>query len=169
MIVKWSAVKTVNIDEVVDEAFLKKIKSWSYSRIPVIGKPSKEISERSSKQSDWEGTRIYGFLHIKVRSSPRFCYTLFNCSQLSQNLIGVDIKAKQGLGTSLFVKRSTTVPPSNHQGRYARLWIIEHISVGNVKVSQQAIPSAFILTDPHFFQNGYCYPAHHASECPGCH
>jgi metal transporter CNNM len=112
MIVKWSAVKTANIDEVVDEAFLKKIKSWSYSRIPVIGKSSKEISERSSKQSDWESTRIYGFLHIKVRSSPRFCYTLFNCSQVSQNLIGIDIKAKQGLGNGLFVKDLPLYPLS---------------------------------------------------------
>ena len=49
MIVKWSAQKTVNADDVVDVAFLKKVKSWSYNRIPVIGKPSKEFSERSSK------------------------------------------------------------------------------------------------------------------------
>jgi len=80
MIVKWSAVKTVNIDEVVDEAFLKKVKSWSYSRIPVIGKPSKESNERSSMQSDWEGTRIYGFLHTKVL---RFIILLYSVQSLT--------------------------------------------------------------------------------------
>jgi len=59
MIVKWSAVKTIYIDEPVDENFVKKIKDWSYSRIPVIGRPEGD--------SKLEGKKIFGFLHIKVR------------------------------------------------------------------------------------------------------
>lgn len=38
IVVKWTSVKSVDIDDVVDAAFIKKIKSWSYSRIPVTGK-----------------------------------------------------------------------------------------------------------------------------------
>lgn len=69
LIVQWSTVRTVNIDDVVDEAFIAKINSWSYSRIPVIGDP-----EPHEMQDDpiatgygWEGKQIFGFLHTKVR------------------------------------------------------------------------------------------------------
>ena len=65
MIVKWSSVKTVNIDDRVDMAFIKKVKGWSYSRIPVIGGPQPKIGENYS-QTSWEGKKIFGFLHIKV-------------------------------------------------------------------------------------------------------
>ena len=68
MIVGWHAVKTVNINESVDKAFIKKITSWSYSRIPVIGesRTGKEKENRPMAPDSWEGTKIFGFLHIKV-------------------------------------------------------------------------------------------------------
>lgn len=65
MIVKWSAVKTVNINDPVDKTFIKKVKSWSYSRIPVIGESQPKIGKNSG-QTCWEGKKIFGFLHIKV-------------------------------------------------------------------------------------------------------
>ena len=68
MIVKWHAVQTVNINDPVDKAFIKKIKSWSYSRIPVIGDSLNGKEKENQRLSgQWEGTKIFGFLHIKVR------------------------------------------------------------------------------------------------------
>jgi metal transporter CNNM len=70
MIVSWSAVKTVDIDEPVDRAFIKKVKSWSYSRIPVVGEAQVEQAEsgiNSSRNSSWDAKKVFGFLHIKVR------------------------------------------------------------------------------------------------------
>jgi len=67
MIVDWSSVRTVNIDEKVDEAFVAKVKGWSYSRIPVIGRPPKdELATESPGPKPWSGTQIFGFLHVKV-------------------------------------------------------------------------------------------------------
>lgn len=67
MIVKWTAVKTIDIDEIVDKAFIEKVMSWSYSRIPVVGKPLVNENETTMKTgSDWEGKQVFGFLHIKV-------------------------------------------------------------------------------------------------------
>lgn len=72
MIVKWTAVKVVRVDEPVDEAFIKKIRSWAYSRIPVIGSTGKQPTTDSSDVASWsENTRIHGFFHIKV------CYILY--------------------------------------------------------------------------------------------
>lgn len=72
MIVPWSAVKTIGIDEPVDGAFIQRVKSWSYSRIPVIdGSGGNSIEAQS-----WEGKRIFGFLHIKVRW--KYCFNKYN-------------------------------------------------------------------------------------------
>jgi len=72
MIVKWYAVKTIDINDPVDQDFIDKIRSWSYSRIPVIGKSG----GRATQSQIWEGTKIFGFLHIKVRicSITRRCF-----------------------------------------------------------------------------------------------
>lgn len=72
MIVKWSAVKSIDINEVVDKVFIDKILSWSYSRIPVVGRPHKHESNAFRKVTRWEGTQIYGFLHIKACSTPTY-------------------------------------------------------------------------------------------------
>jgi metal transporter CNNM len=67
MIVNWSAVKTVDIDEPVDRAFIKKVKSWSYSRIPVIGEAQVEETESGkSPLPHWNAKKVFGVLHIKV-------------------------------------------------------------------------------------------------------
>ena len=68
LIVHWSDVKTVNIDDVVDEDFVAKVNSWSYSRIPVIGNPESHSAQSDPVAMDyrWEGKQIFGFLHIKV-------------------------------------------------------------------------------------------------------
>ena len=70
MIVNWSAVKTVNIDDPVDKAFIKKVESWSYSRIPVVGECQAEEVEPGKSSlvpSGWDAKKIFGVLHIKVR------------------------------------------------------------------------------------------------------
>jgi metal transporter CNNM len=69
MTVGWDAVRTIDINQPVDRTFIDKVKSWSYSRIPVIGKSSERTRERDSSSSqNWEDedTKIYGFLHTKV-------------------------------------------------------------------------------------------------------
>jgi len=69
MIVNCPAVKTDDIDEVVDKAFIKKIASSSYSRIPVVGEAQVESAEPGKDDSlglSWDSKKIFGFLHIKV-------------------------------------------------------------------------------------------------------
>jgi metal transporter CNNM len=68
LIVQWSAVKIINIDDVVDEAFIAKVSGWSYSRIPVIGDPEPHEMQGDPAVTGygWEGKQIFGFLHVKV-------------------------------------------------------------------------------------------------------
>jgi Mg2+/Co2+ transporter CorC len=67
VIVKWSSVRTIDINEVVDQAFVDKVVNWSYSRLPVIGKPDQHKSIKSARAVlPWGNTQIYGFLHVKV-------------------------------------------------------------------------------------------------------
>ncbi len=67
LIVRWPAVKTISIDEPVNEAFIAKIKNWNYSRIPVIGNPPKnEAGTEALGPRPWNGSQVYGFLHTKV-------------------------------------------------------------------------------------------------------
>jgi len=69
MVVKWHMVKTININEKVDRSFMKKVRKWSYSRIPVIGRSEDQENRDAVDLSDWNGTKIFGFLHIKVCDS----------------------------------------------------------------------------------------------------
>ena len=69
MIVNWSAVKTVDINEPVNKAFVKKVSMWSYSRIPVVGEAQVELAEpgkNSFNNMSWDSKKIFGVLHIKV-------------------------------------------------------------------------------------------------------
>ena len=69
LFVKWPSVKIIDINEIVDNTFMEKIRGWAYSRIPVVGKPngkSNENTTTTTTSSDWEGTQVFGFLHIKV-------------------------------------------------------------------------------------------------------
>ncbi|KAL2065398.1 hypothetical protein VTL71DRAFT_3068 [Oculimacula yallundae] len=78
MIVDWSSVKTIDINDTVDEAFVQKVQSWSYSRIPVIGKESDIVSEGEKPETEsWNGSKVFGFIHVK-------------------NLIGVATNAAKG-------------------------------------------------------------------------
>lgn len=80
MIVKWWAVKTIDINEAINQGFIDKIKGWSYSRIPVIGK-----SEGKAAESEiWEGTKIFGFVHIKVRVCSHTCTPVLHCYAQAQ-------------------------------------------------------------------------------------
>ncbi|CZT04985.1 uncharacterized protein RCO7_09155 [Rhynchosporium graminicola] len=66
MIVEWSLVKTVDINETVDEAFVQKVRSWSYSRIPVTGKDPEDIREGENIHTEgWKGNKVFGFIHVK--------------------------------------------------------------------------------------------------------
>ena len=49
----WPMVKTIGIDQVVDQNFMKKLKNFPYSRIPVVS---------------GDGKQVFGYLHIKVRA-----------------------------------------------------------------------------------------------------
>lgn len=99
MIVKWSAVKAIRIDEHVDEAFIKKVRGWSYSRIPVIGNLGK--GREGEVVGEWtHGTQIHGFLHTKVRIKP----VHHNLLMGSQNLLGVNIKFPENPESPLLVK-----------------------------------------------------------------
>ena len=69
MITRWSDVKTIYIDDLIDEAFLGKIRGWSYSRIPVIGNPQYLESKWPEVYTGVyreEGLCVFGFLHTKV-------------------------------------------------------------------------------------------------------
>jgi metal transporter CNNM len=63
VIIPWSAVRYVDINEEVNADFITKVRNWSYIRIPVIG-----TLGRGTKRIEvsWDGWCIFGFLHIKV-------------------------------------------------------------------------------------------------------
>ncbi|KAG9244284.1 hypothetical protein BJ878DRAFT_78707 [Calycina marina] len=63
MITKWTSVHTVDIDELVDAAFLHKVKLWLFSRIPVVG--SCTINDKPTGTSTWAGNEIFGFVHLR--------------------------------------------------------------------------------------------------------
>ncbi|KAE8443454.1 hypothetical protein EG329_001851 [Mollisiaceae sp. DMI_Dod_QoI] len=92
MIVRWSVVKVIHIDERVDEDFIKKVRGWSYSRIPVIGNSGKDRRHLHSDVLEWtQGTQIYGFLHTK-------------------SLLGLDFKSPGLHKTPLLVKDMPLYP-----------------------------------------------------------
>ena len=95
LVVRWPDVKSVNIDDIVDENFMTMVNSWSHSRIPVIGDPESHEIEGDPATAIYrpEGKLIFGFLHVKV-SKIRFS-TLNSMTSLSnncQNLVGVKIR-----------------------------------------------------------------------------
>lgn len=76
-IVKWDRVKTVDINEPVDDSFIQRVKGWPHTRIPVIGKSHEsEICKNGRMQtSEWGETRVFGFLHVK---GGQIGYTVFS-------------------------------------------------------------------------------------------
>ena len=69
LIVQWHMIKAININEKVDKEFIKKVRRWSYSRIPVIGEAEEDDNKEAAELSGWHGRKIYGFLHIKACGS----------------------------------------------------------------------------------------------------
>lgn len=66
VIVPWSAVKFIRIDDPVNEQFITKIKQFSYSRIPVVGNEDLLTIAPTDNGNAPNDQRIFGFLHIKV-------------------------------------------------------------------------------------------------------
>lgn len=68
LMVNWSEVKTIHIDDVVDEDFIAKVIAWSHSCIPVLGGSDGSDKDNSSFAPgySWDGQQIFGLLHIKV-------------------------------------------------------------------------------------------------------
>ncbi|KAH6716281.1 hypothetical protein BKA61DRAFT_341098 [Leptodontidium sp. MPI-SDFR-AT-0119] len=91
IIVKWDAAKTVDIDDTVDEAFIKKVLGWSYSRIPVTGRQPGTNNGKGSETEGWEGYKVFGFLHVR-------------------NIIGIDTKTPAKAENKLRVKDLTIYP-----------------------------------------------------------
>jgi metal transporter CNNM len=68
----WTSVKTVDIDDIVDRELIKKVASWSYSHIPVVGEAEVELTEPGMDDANkisWASKKVFGFLHIKVRAT----------------------------------------------------------------------------------------------------
>jgi hypothetical protein len=72
LLVHWSDVKTVDIDDVVDDKFMSRVNDWSNSCIPVLGKHEfqKVEMDPATVEYRWEGRQLFGFLHIKVGIDP---------------------------------------------------------------------------------------------------
>ncbi|KFZ20741.1 hypothetical protein V502_03020 [Pseudogymnoascus sp. VKM F-4520 (FW-2644)] len=66
IIVPWSAVKFIRIDDPVNEQFITKIKQFSYSRIPVVGNKDLLAIAPTDNGNAPSDQRIFGFLHIKT-------------------------------------------------------------------------------------------------------
>lgn len=71
IIVPWSAVKFIRIDDPVNEQFIVKIKQLSYSRIPVVGNEDLLTLAPTDDGNASNDQRIFGFLHIKVGIAPQ--------------------------------------------------------------------------------------------------
>ncbi|RKF53561.1 DUF21 domain-containing protein [Erysiphe neolycopersici] len=65
IITRWSSVKTIDIDEMINNDFIKKISCWSYSRLPVVGTHRKsQCSQKNKLEYHLEDIQIYGSLHL---------------------------------------------------------------------------------------------------------
>ncbi|TAQ85490.1 hypothetical protein B7494_g6184 [Chlorociboria aeruginascens] len=98
MIVKWSAVRTVDIDEPVDKDFIIKVLRWSYSRIPVIGKHQEDseapwnligldIGKSNAKMS----VRDLVIYPLPIIREDMTAYDLLNLFQLGMSRMAVVI------------------------------------------------------------------------------
>lgn len=69
IIVPWSSVRCVSVNEEVTKDLVQRIKGWAYSRIPVVGDLEAACSESAKCCAGWEDQKVYGFLHVKVDSA----------------------------------------------------------------------------------------------------
>lgn len=94
LVVRWPDVKSVNIDDIVDENFIKMVNSWSHNRIPVIGDQESHETEGDPATAIYrlEGKLIFGFLHVK-------------------DLVGVEIREKHKSPTREITVKDLTLYP----------------------------------------------------------
>ncbi|RKF79671.1 DUF21 domain-containing protein [Golovinomyces cichoracearum] len=64
IVTDWASVRMINIDDSVNQDFIAKVKSWSYTRLPVIGRPERHQDLGSFDPEEWESIQIYGYLHM---------------------------------------------------------------------------------------------------------
>ncbi len=83
VVVPWSQVKYIGVDDEVDTEFVNKLKGWAYSRIPVVGDNSgvKKPKSLHGDDGEWQGQRVFGFLHIKVRFNRPFPHLPHPCGE----------------------------------------------------------------------------------------
>lgn len=92
-IVDWRIVKHIRIDDEVCPDLIARIKSWGYSRLPVVG--GLDISNIRNTAGDAVlcsgNERVYGFLHVKVMNIPkvRLTYVIQRYFQISGSLLFV--------------------------------------------------------------------------------
>lgn len=67
IIIPWNHVRYVNINDEVTNEFIQRIRKWAYSRLPVLGDGDEEDCDPDHQNLCWNGQRLCGFLHIKVR------------------------------------------------------------------------------------------------------
>lgn len=88
IIKSWPFVKTINIDDIVNNDFMEKISHWSYNRLPVIGTSRRhQYSPRNNSEYHLEDIQIYGSLHLK---SLLKCINKTNSSSLSVRDLPLD-------------------------------------------------------------------------------
>ncbi|TQS38764.1 hypothetical protein Golomagni_00720 [Golovinomyces magnicellulatus] len=78
IVTDWASVRMINIDDSVNGAFIAKVKSWSYTRLPVIGMPKRHQDLGSIHPGEQESIQIYGYLHMN--SLVGYNYSGKSCS-----------------------------------------------------------------------------------------
>lgn len=68
ILVPWSSVRCISINEEVTKELILRIKNWAYSRIPVVGDLEAGDQESADCYGGWNNQKVYGFLHVKVDS-----------------------------------------------------------------------------------------------------
>ncbi len=69
ILVPWSSVLRISINEEVTKELILRIKNWAYSRIPVVGDLEADDHESADSCGGWSHQKVYGFLHVKVAST----------------------------------------------------------------------------------------------------
>jgi len=109
LILDWSHVQTVNIDDSIDFHFIQKIKSWSYSRIPVVGSSCSRTEGLEDESSDWRGAMIFGFIHIKVCLKEE-TIDFQGLTSYIQDLVGLDVPGRKDSRKGILVNSLPLYP-----------------------------------------------------------
>jgi metal transporter CNNM len=66
IVVAWSSVRYITINEQVTKELILRVKGWGYSRIPVVGDMELVGNLLPTSCGSWKDQKVYGFLHVKV-------------------------------------------------------------------------------------------------------